>query len=110
MIVTSGHGYDPEVAKGIQTSDGKAFGPSDLDATKISGNLQTVILENCYQGDEGIGWQSALEKDVSVVGWNGTTYVLETMSFNTIGIFDRQDNNLRAYEEELVEAKGGKER
>jgi hypothetical protein len=109
MIVTSGHGY-ADTGKGIQTSGGTAFGPSNLDATKISSNLQTVIFENCYQGDYKKSWQSVLGNDVAIVSWKGKTTDVETKNFNTIGIFDRQDKNLRFYEQEIVESRGKKEK
>ena len=31
------------------------------------------------------------------MGWKGTTTTFETISFNGIGIFDRQTSNLRDY-------------
>jgi RHS repeat-associated protein len=105
VVVTSGHGYDPKDLVGIQTADDLPFTPSDIDTTKVSGNLQTVILENCYQGDNKNAWQTALGENTTVVGWNGTTTVSETKSFNGLGLFDRQDKNLRGYLEEAVEYK-----
>jgi RHS repeat-associated protein len=105
IVVTSGHGYNPEDLVGIQTSNGGSFTPSDIDITKVSNNLQTVIFENCYQGNNKNDWETALGSNINVIGWNGITTVLETKSFNGLGLFDRQDKNLRDYLEEAVEYK-----
>ncbi len=39
----------------------------------------------------------------SSCGWQDETYVPETISFNTLGIFDRQKYILRHYEKEVVD-------
>ena len=42
-------------------------------------------------------WEKAFGNNIDVVGWKGTTTTFETISFNGIGIFDRQTSNLRDY-------------
>ena len=95
IIITSGHGYENN--GGIQTSDSGSFRPSDLYGQKIGTSLNTVIFENCYQGDMEDAWESAFGNNIDVVGWKGETNTFETISFNGIGIFDRQSSNLRDY-------------
>jgi hypothetical protein len=105
VIITSGHGYDPSKYVGIQTADGKLFGPSALDPAKVSNNLELVIFENCYQGNVIKDWKLVLGSDVEIVAWDGLTSTFESMSFNTMGIFDRQDRNLRSHLSEVVQNK-----
>ena len=104
MIVTSGHGFD---AAAIQTADGQSFSPSDVKA--VGTFLETVIFENCYQGDYKAEWEAAVGKGREVVGWNGTTTVGETKRFNKSGwfggLFDRQKNNLMDYAKKAVQSK-----
>ena len=59
--------------------------------------MNTVIFENCFQGDMEGEWEKAFGNNIDVVGWKGTTTTFETISFNDIGIFDRQTSNLRDY-------------
>jgi len=73
------------------------FSPSDIDKSKLSKNLKLVIFENCHQGSFEEAWEKAFGGNVDVVGWKGTTDTLETISFNTIGIFDRQEKSLPDY-------------
>jgi exopolysaccharide biosynthesis protein len=102
IIVTSGHGYDPKDAIGIQTSDGKLFSPDDVKKDTLSKDLKTVIFENCYQGDNREKWAEALGDNVNIVGWTGTTTVSETKRFNGSGFFDRQKGNLKSYVKDIV--------
>ena len=95
IIITSGHGYTNN--GGIQTSDSDSFHPSDLAGQSIGDYLNTVIFENCFQGDMEREWEKAFGNNIDVVGWKGTTTTFETISFNGIGIFDRQTSNLRDY-------------
>ena len=105
-VIFSGHGYD---GGGIITYDGKFFRPYDIDKNKISPNLELIIFEDCYQGGSEKGntdniekWGAAFGSNVNIVGWQGTTNVFETRSFNGLGLFDRQDKNLREYLKDLI--------
>ena len=103
LIIISGHG-DPK--GGVYTAEGgeELLKPEDIANIKVSDNLQTVIFENCYQGDSEIlnKWKSAFKDKVNVVGWEGTTTVKETKKFNTHGLFDRQRKRLFNYCKEAV--------
>ncbi len=101
VVVTSGHGD----RTGIVTADGGRFRPSDVDPTQVSQNLQTVIFENCYQGDIETKWENAFGNDVDVVGWESTTNTPETRSFNGFGWFDGKDKDLRDYLNDAVDYK-----
>jgi hypothetical protein len=103
MIVTSGHGFIPSPGGiGIQSADKKVFSPFDLDPAKVSNNLMILVLENCYQGNDIIAWQSVLGNDVKVIAWTDTTDVLETVLFNTLGTNDKQKESLNSLVKELV--------
>ena len=93
-LITSGHGSEDGK---ICTASGSYFTPSDIDKSDVSKNLQLVIFENCYQGLFEKEWEEAFGGNVDVVGWKGTTNTLETISFNTVGIFDRKINNMHDY-------------
>ena len=92
-IITSGHGYDNE--EGIQTSDGKSLKPSDILKENVGKSLNTVVFENCWQGDIKSDWESSFENNTNIVSWKGPVRTYETISFNSIGLFDRQPKNLR---------------
>ena len=93
-VITSGHGRKNG---SICTSDNLDFSSSDIDKSKLSKNLKLVIFENCHQGNFEESWEKAFGGNVDVVGWKGTTNTFETISFNTIGIFDRQEKSLPDY-------------
>ena len=93
-VITSGHGCNDGT---ICTADNLYFSQSDIDKTKLSKNLKLVIFENCYQGDFEKEWEAAFGGNVDVVGWSEKTTTTETIFFNTIGIFDRQEKNISSY-------------
>lgn len=95
VIVTSGHGLTNNA--GLQTSDRKSLKPADLKNQKIGENLNTVIFENCFQGELEDSWENSFGNNIDVVGWEGETNIFETRSFNGTGLFDRQKLNLRDY-------------
>ena len=66
IIITSGHGYTNN--GGIQTSDSDSFHPSDLAGQSIGDYLNTVIFENCFQGDMEREWEKAFGNNIDVVG------------------------------------------
>ena len=93
-VITSGHGCDDGT---ICTADNLYFSPNNIDKDKLSPKLQLVIFENCFQGSFEKEWEEAFGGNVDVVGWKGTTNTMETISFNTVGIFDRQKKNMSDY-------------
>ena len=93
MIVVSGHGN--KLSSGIISVNGGIVRPDSL--KNVSPNLQTVIMENCHQGEFEPQWRSVLGESIDFVGWTGTTCVSETMRFNNSGMFDRQERNLSDY-------------
>ncbi|MCR5062141.1 MAG: hypothetical protein K6A89_02555 [Treponema sp.] len=101
LIITSGHGSP---IGGIYTADGTSVTPEELSKVNISENLQTVIFENCHQGTGWVKkkWDNLFDKNVEIVVWNGKTWTHESVSFNTIGIFDRQKKRLHDYIEKAV--------
>ncbi|MGL1893393.1 MAG: caspase family protein [Spirochaetaceae bacterium] len=99
MIVISGHGKRSAM---IQTSDDKRLTPYDLKYINVSKNLETVIFENCHQGDYISDWKKELPKETNVIGWRDKTSVLETKRFNGLGWFDRQPGNLQDQANKIV--------
>ncbi len=100
LIITSGHG---DARGGIYTADNSKLKLTDIDSTQIGSNLKTVIFENCHQGTYEKEWETVLGGNVDVVGWTGITRTYETIGFNTLGWFDRQDKRLKDYEHDIVE-------
>jgi hypothetical protein len=96
MILTSGHGYNDAM---IQTSDGKQITPNDISKGT---ELQTVIFENCYQGDYIDDWKDSLGPNVEIIGWHGTTTNFETIRFNNDGVNDRQELKLGDYVSKII--------
>ena len=66
VIVTSGHGLTNNA--GLQTSDRKSLKPADLKNKKIGENLNTVIFENCFQGELEDSWENSFGNNIDVVG------------------------------------------
>jgi hypothetical protein len=93
-----GHGND---AASLQAYSGGNFTPADIDKTKLSKNLQTVIFEDCYQGDYLMDWKTVLG-NVNIVAWNDIVYTNQTISFNRLGWFDKQPGNLRGRLKSIV--------
>ena len=105
-IIFSGHGHE---WGGISTSDGKSIYPSEINSYNISDNLDLIIFENCYQkgSEKGIDdnirkWKNVFSPGVNIVGWEDTLSVFETIMFNDLVFFDRQDKNLRGYLKTLI--------
>ena len=96
LIIFSGHGSP---IGGVYTADGKCLTPEELKGIHISKNLQTVIFENCHQGTDWIKkkWENVFDESVDIVAWKGKTYIPESISFNSAGLFDRQKKRLRNY-------------
>ena len=97
MIVISGHGAD---AAFIETADEGSYTPDDV--PKISSSLGIVIFENCYQGGYISEWRNSMSENVTIVGWEGTTSVPETIDFNNAGVNSRQARNLESYIKEAI--------
>jgi RHS repeat-associated protein len=100
MIVTSGHGNDKAE---IETADNKTFSPADINV--VGDLLQTVIFENCFQGDYTDDWEKAIGKGKEIVGWSGITTVRETKRFNRNKSDTRQEKGLMDYAKQIVEKK-----
>jgi hypothetical protein len=84
--------------------DGKGFEVIREGVTFKDGQFTTRYAPG---GLEAMG-SGATVSNKATGDWNGTTTVTETKSFNGLGIFDRQDKNLRNYLQDAVKYKKAK--
>jgi len=76
-VYWSGHGG----SGGIQGSDGSWITHSDVDASKVGGGCQYLILAACQSGTAEAGWKKAMGSQCKFQGWVPLTNTGETIDF-----------------------------
>ena len=68
----------------LQLANNEKFFPDEV---KNSSNLQKVVLESCFQGDEKNlqRWQNVLGDDVDITAWEGQPSWESLIDFNNSG-------------------------
>ena len=82
-IYWSGHGY---MNGNIQSSDGQAIRPEDVDVTKRSPKITYLILESCGSGKGADKWKKAMGSQCQFEGWVETTTTSEANDFTSSAV------------------------
>lgn len=75
-----GHGY---MDGSIQTSDGGRVKPEDVDKTRVSGNIQYLILAACGSGKGMAKWKAAMGPQCLFQGWVNTVSLAKVNDFTS---------------------------
>ncbi len=81
-----GHGYMDGT---IQSSAGAKIRPSDIDKTKVSSNIQYLILVACGSGVAAKAWKAAVGAQCRFQGWVKAVNLNQVKDFNTDSILDK---------------------
>lgn len=80
-----GHGFMDGT---VQTSDGGRVGPSDIDKTQVSSNIQYLILAACGSGKGMAQWKAKMGPQCLFQGWVNTVSLAKVNDFTTDSILD----------------------
>lgn len=79
-ILWSAHGYEDGA---IETCDGGAIRPGDVDTGTVSPGLRLMIFSACYTGSRSSTWRKALGGRPLVVGWGRPVTIDRAVAFLT---------------------------